>query len=87
MLDYLPIGLFGSVMGVTGLSVVWRISQMRLARRLDAARDRRHRLDMLAVLLGPLRNLAGFCSFRILCIRAALGSGSSDGTSNPLLRS
>ncbi len=27
MLDYLPIGLFGSVMGLTGLSVAWRLAQ------------------------------------------------------------
>ena len=25
-LDYLPIGLFGSVMGLTGLSVAWRLA-------------------------------------------------------------
>jgi tellurite resistance protein len=29
MLDYLPVGLFGSVMGVTGLSVAWRLAQAR----------------------------------------------------------
>lgn len=29
MLDYLPVGLFGSVMGVTGLSVAWRLAQLR----------------------------------------------------------
>ena len=28
-LDYLPIGLFGSVMGLTGLSVAWRLAQSR----------------------------------------------------------
>ena len=28
-LDYLPIGLFGSVMGLTGLSVAWRLAQAR----------------------------------------------------------
>ena len=27
MLDYLPVGLFGSVMGLTGLSVAWRLAQ------------------------------------------------------------
>ena len=27
MLDYLPIGLFGSVMGLTGLSVAWQLAQ------------------------------------------------------------
>jgi tellurite resistance protein len=27
--DYLPIGLFGSVMGLTGLSVAWRLAQAR----------------------------------------------------------
>jgi tellurite resistance protein len=27
-LDYLPIGLFGSVMGLTGLSVAWHLAQM-----------------------------------------------------------
>lgn len=29
MLDYLPVGLFGSVMGVTGLSVAWRLAHLR----------------------------------------------------------
>jgi tellurite resistance protein len=29
MLDYLPIGLFGSVMGLTGLSVAWRLAHLR----------------------------------------------------------
>lgn len=29
MLDYLPVGLFGSVMGVTGLSVAWRLAHER----------------------------------------------------------
>ena len=29
MLDYLPVGLFGSVMGLTGLSVAWRLAQAR----------------------------------------------------------
>jgi len=29
MLDYLPVGLFGSVMGVTGLSVAWRLAHVR----------------------------------------------------------
>jgi tellurite resistance protein len=29
MLDYLPIGLFGSVMGVTSLSVAWRLAHVR----------------------------------------------------------
>jgi tellurite resistance protein len=28
-LDYLPVGLFGSVMGLTGLSVAWRLAQVR----------------------------------------------------------
>ena len=28
-LDYLPVGLFGSVMGLTGLSVAWRLAQER----------------------------------------------------------
>ncbi len=28
-LDYLPISLFGSVMGLTGLSVAWRLAQVR----------------------------------------------------------
>ena len=27
MLDYLPVGLFGSVMGLTGLSMAWRLAQ------------------------------------------------------------
>ncbi len=27
MLDYLPVGLFGSVMGLAGLSVAWRLAQ------------------------------------------------------------
>ena len=27
LLDYLPVGLFGSVMGLTGLSVAWRLAQ------------------------------------------------------------
>ena len=27
--DYLPVGLFGSVMGLTGLSVAWRLAQQR----------------------------------------------------------
>ena len=27
-LDYLPVGLFGAVMGLTGLSVAWRLAQM-----------------------------------------------------------
>lgn len=31
MLDYLPIGLFGSVMGLTGLSVAWRLAQAQYA--------------------------------------------------------
>ncbi len=26
LLDYLPVGLFGSVMGLTGLSVAWRLA-------------------------------------------------------------
>jgi len=26
-LDHLPVGLFGSVMGLTGLSVAWRLAQ------------------------------------------------------------
>ncbi len=29
MLEYLPVGLFGSVMGVTGLSVAWRLAHVR----------------------------------------------------------
>src|SRR5580698_4461279 len=29
MLDYLPVGLFGSVMGLTGLSVAWRLAHER----------------------------------------------------------
>jgi len=29
MLDYLPVGLFGSVIGVTGLSVAWRLAHVR----------------------------------------------------------
>jgi tellurite resistance protein len=29
MLDYLPVGLFGSVMGMTGLSVAWRLAHAR----------------------------------------------------------
>jgi tellurite resistance protein len=29
MLDYLPVGLFGSVMGLTGLSVAWRLAHTR----------------------------------------------------------
>lgn len=29
LLDYLPVGLFGSVMGVTGLSVAWRLAHAR----------------------------------------------------------
>jgi tellurite resistance protein len=29
ILDYLPVGLFGSVMGVTGLSVAWRLAYVR----------------------------------------------------------
>lgn len=29
MLNYLPVGLFGSVMGVTGLSVAWRLAHAR----------------------------------------------------------
>ena len=29
MLDYLPVGLFGSVMGLAGLSVAWRLAQAR----------------------------------------------------------
>jgi len=29
MLDYLPVGLFGSVMSVTGLSVAWRLAHVR----------------------------------------------------------
>ncbi len=29
LLDYLPIGLFGSVMGLTGLSVAWSLAQAR----------------------------------------------------------
>ena len=28
-LEYLPVGLFGSVMGLTGLSVAWRLAQAR----------------------------------------------------------
>ena len=28
--DYLPVGLFGSVMGLTGLSVAWRLALLRL---------------------------------------------------------
>ena len=29
MLEYLPVGLFGSVMGLTGLSVAWRLAHLR----------------------------------------------------------
>jgi tellurite resistance protein len=29
LLDYLPVGLFGSVMGLTGLSVAWRLASVR----------------------------------------------------------
>ncbi len=29
LLEYLPVGLFGSVMGLTGLSVAWRLAQAR----------------------------------------------------------
>ncbi len=29
LLDYLPVGLFGSVMGLTGLSVAWRLASLR----------------------------------------------------------
>ena len=29
MLEYLPVGLFGSVMGLTGLSVAWRLAYLR----------------------------------------------------------
>ena len=29
MFDYLPVGLFGSVMGLTGLSVAWRLALVR----------------------------------------------------------
>ena len=29
MLDYLPVGLFGSVMGLTGLSVAWKLAYLR----------------------------------------------------------
>jgi tellurite resistance protein len=29
MLEYLPVGLFGSVMGLTGLSVAWRLTSIR----------------------------------------------------------
>ena len=29
MLDYLPVGLFGSAMGLAGLSVAWHLAQMR----------------------------------------------------------
>src|ERR1700722_8721312 len=29
MLEYLPVGLFGSVMGLTGLSVAWRLAHAR----------------------------------------------------------
>ena len=29
MLDYLPVGLFGAVMGLTGLSVAWRLAAVR----------------------------------------------------------
>ncbi len=29
LLDYLPVGLFGSVMGLTGLSVAWRLAAVR----------------------------------------------------------
>lgn len=29
MLEYLPVGLFGSVMGVTGLSMAWRLAHVR----------------------------------------------------------
>ena len=28
-LEYLPVGLFGSVMGLTGLSVAWRLAEAR----------------------------------------------------------
>ncbi|HVI04641.1 MAG TPA: hypothetical protein VM711_00925, partial [Sphingomicrobium sp.] len=37
MLDYLPIGLFGSVMGVTGLSVAWRLAHQRFGVPLEIA--------------------------------------------------
>jgi tellurite resistance protein len=30
-LEYLPVGLFGAVMGLTGLSIAWRIAQVRFA--------------------------------------------------------
>ncbi len=36
-LDYLPIGLFGSVMGLTGLSVAWRIARVRYGAPIWAA--------------------------------------------------
>jgi tellurite resistance protein len=29
--DYLPVGLFGSVMGLCGLSVAWRLAHVRYA--------------------------------------------------------
>jgi tellurite resistance protein len=29
LLGYLPIGLFGAVMGLTGSSVAWRLAAMR----------------------------------------------------------
>ena len=29
MLDYLPVGIFGAVMGLTGLSVAWRLAHLR----------------------------------------------------------
>ena len=35
--DYLPVGLFGSVMGLTGLSVAWRLAHARYGVPLWAA--------------------------------------------------
>ena len=37
MLDYLPIGLFGSVMGVTGLSMAWRLAHQRFGVPVEIA--------------------------------------------------
>ena len=49
-LEYIPVGLFGSVMGLTGLSIAWRLARERYGLPewpldgADRARDGRLRI-------------------------------------------
>lgn len=37
LVDYLPVGLFGSVMGLTGLSIAWRLAHLRYGAPLEVS--------------------------------------------------